>query len=378
MGDVAWAAVLNRYANRVHALVGARHHVASPLGAWLIVALAGTAGDGAEVSELTEALGAEPAAAADLASRLVQDPHPLVGCGAALWHRVGQDSARFAAWRTSLPSEIETGDIPSQEALDAWAELHTRGLINEFPLTITPQTVLVMATALATKVSWDRPFDLIDATALGPASSWSSALRQVLAAPPGGLSHQQFITETARAGAVAVHMAKARGGLTVTSVIAGHEVETGDVLAAAHTIATTEAVEPNSVVRRSLFDLPLGDSDQWRITEEPAQTPPNGRDERCEAVLPAWSAKTDLDLGGPALARHGRRRFGACRCHRAQGLLLRSRPNGGRSLYQRGLRSRCRHWPRGPSERPGTASRHTSGRHLDLRAPLRRRRRHLR
>ena len=34
------------YASRFHAAVGARHHVASPLGAWLLLALIGDAGDG--------------------------------------------------------------------------------------------------------------------------------------------------------------------------------------------------------------------------------------------------------------------------------------------------------------------------------------------
>ena len=35
------AACVSGYAARLHAAIGTRHHVASPLGAWLLLALAG-------------------------------------------------------------------------------------------------------------------------------------------------------------------------------------------------------------------------------------------------------------------------------------------------------------------------------------------------
>jgi hypothetical protein len=56
------------------------------------------------------------------------------------------------------------------------------------------------------------------------------------------------------------------------------------------------------VARPSLFDLPIGEGPAWLITEEPAQTSaPGGREERCTAVLPAWSAHSTHDLSDPRL-----------------------------------------------------------------------------
>ncbi|MBM0258971.1 hypothetical protein JNW89_21570, partial [Micromonospora sp. 4G55] len=43
---------LARYAARLHAGAGDRHHVASPLGAWLLLALAAPAATGADRDEL--------------------------------------------------------------------------------------------------------------------------------------------------------------------------------------------------------------------------------------------------------------------------------------------------------------------------------------
>ncbi len=63
-----------------------------------------------------------------------------------------------------------------------------------------------------------------------------------------------------------MHLAGARGGLLVGSVIAaGQAVPASDVLAAAEKIITTEARQAGSVTRLSLFDLPLGDGPVWSI-----------------------------------------------------------------------------------------------------------------
>jgi hypothetical protein len=91
-------------------------------------------------------------------------------------------------------------------------------------------------------------------------------------------------------------------------VIAAPRVAAVDVLRSAHEIAASEAIRPGSVQRRSLFELPLGEGSLWNLTEdEGPTTAPGSREERCEAVLPAWSAASmhDLDdeaLGFPAAA----------------------------------------------------------------------------
>jgi hypothetical protein len=295
--DVGFVAgAVARYAGRVHAIAGVRHHVASPLGAWLLLALAGPASTGADRKALTDVLGCDVGAAAAAAAGMLADPHPLVAGAAAVWTAAGfGGTAEFRRWLAELPATVSTGELPGQPALDAWAREHTFGLIDTFPVE-AGRAVLILATALATKVSWEMPFVLAPASALGSASPWARELGRVLHTPtgPGARGHVQFIAATPDTGDVIVHGATAAGGLIVVSVGAEPGVPAGRVLATAHDIGHRLAVGA-PVARRDLADLPLGDGPLWRLQElmAPADT--------CTAVLPAWSASSRLDLTDPAL-----------------------------------------------------------------------------
>src|SRR5215475_3534678 len=174
-----------RYAVRLHAAIGDRHHVASPLGAWLLLALAAPASTGEDRATLTEVLGCDVDAAARAAAELLADPHPLVAAAAAAWTAHGYTgTADFQRWWADLPASVTTGDLPSQGELDRWAREHTFGLIGRFPVD-TNLALLVLATALAAKVSWLMPFELAPASLLGAGSAWANQLDRVLRTPPG-------------------------------------------------------------------------------------------------------------------------------------------------------------------------------------------------
>lgn len=289
------------YAERIHRLAGKTHHVVSPLGAWLLLALAAPLAKGAARDELTQVLGVKPEVAGTLATSLLKNPHPLVTSAAAIWNRPWVENEDLAAWSAGLPVVIDTGDIPTQAGLDDWADQHTLGLIKHFPINLRPEIVLLVASALATKISWSRPFDIANSSTLGPSSPWSTEVREVLRTPALDLHHQQFVTDTERAGTVIVHTASARGGLAVTSVGALPDVPAIDVIMAAYSIATSEATQRGSVPRRSLFDLPIDGGPLWTISEEEVSTPSHGAwRERCYAELPSWEATCDLDLEGRA------------------------------------------------------------------------------
>jgi hypothetical protein len=305
------ARAIAQYAERLHSRLGGEHHVVSPFGAWLLVALCSLlATDASRAASLCDVLGAPSEQAAAAASELISRPHPAVGTAAALWVRASSWTDRARAWRESLPEAFETGDLPSQQELDAWADHHTFGLIKQFPLTLDASTAVVLASALATKVSWETPFELVDATLLGTSTTWPTRLRKVLRTPAprsagrsaAALGHDQFLAATERAGTVAVHIAVAREGLWVASVIAEQRVASADVIAAAYDIACREADRRGSVERLSLFDLPLGDGPLCEITEERVQTSsPDGKEQSYRTVLPAWSARTNVDLAGNGL-----------------------------------------------------------------------------
>jgi hypothetical protein len=285
------AALVARYARLFHRVIGSGHHVASPLGAWLLLALCAPAASGAERRELVDVLGCEPEEAAAIAAGLLEAPHPLVSAAAAVWNMSGMGDEW---WLAGLPASVERGPIPSQDEADRWAREHTLGLIEKFPLEITDAIYLLLATVLATKVSWDRPFELAPGSALGSASPWGQQLEHVLASP---LGHQALVASTTQAGDVAVHVGRARDGLLVVSVIAAADVPAGEVLPAAHGLATDLALG-RPVPQRSLFDLPLGDSPLWTVREEMS---PAGAGERCMAFLPAWEAHSMHDLADPRL-----------------------------------------------------------------------------
>jgi hypothetical protein len=301
-------ASLAGYARRLHAVAGDRHHVASPLGAWLLLALCAPATTGDGRATVTKALGCDADVAARLAADLLSRPHPLVAAAAAAWTRDGgPSSGGFRDWRAGLPAPVATGALPGQAELDAWARDHSFGLIDRFPVRIDPSVDLVLATALATRVSWTLPFDLAPASELGSPSPWARQLRQVLRTPrlqtsrrgPGVTgAHRQFIAITPEAGDVAVHLARARDGLLVASVAADAGVPSADVLAAAQRIGDAAAVGI-AIPQRPLADLPLGEAPLWRVREE--RIPDGDGADAFTAVLPAWSARSQLDLTDPAL-----------------------------------------------------------------------------
>jgi hypothetical protein len=316
MPDDTWIMALATYAERLHAAAGPGHHVVSALGAWMLVALCAPLSDDESRAELAEVLGVDPTEASQFAAELLAAPHPLVAAGAGMWMAPAVATPAMEQWRAGLPSVVTTGDIPTQSALDAWARARTLGLIDNFPIRVTPDLIVLLATTLATKVSWEAPFAVVDAAALAP-SPWATDVRRVLRAPQRDPRHRQCIADTDRAGTVCVHLTGARGGLLVGSVIAvDPETPAADVLAVAHSIVTTDAQNPGSVARRSLFDLPLGEGSIWTIAEHEVETTsPDGREEVVTSVLPAWSADTTVDLayenlGFPAAARAIKRALG--------------------------------------------------------------------
>lgn len=292
--------IICRYSDRFHRSGGNLHRAASPLGAWLLLALSSRAASGGQRGELTDILGVDPGTAASWADRMLQAPHRAVACATAVWARAGRDAECLAPFLASLPSPVARGTgIPPRSELDAWAREHTQGLIPSFPLSPDPRSSLLLANALATKVRWLTPFETTPASELGARSEWSRALDRVLRTSDEK-HHVGFIARTAKAGDVAVHSVWSDDDLRVTSVIAPPDIPPRDVLAVAHEIATR--LVAGKVDRLSLYELPLGETSIWRLRQREIPTyRPDERAESYSALLPAWEAHTDHDLLGREL-----------------------------------------------------------------------------
>lgn len=290
---------LAKYACRLHEHAGGGHSVTSALGVWLLLALASdTVADG-ERSALVNLLGMPLDDAKNLAAALLDSPHAQVCSATAVWTPDSHETAALRRWMETLPSSLSRGPVPSQTEADVWAADNTDGLIDHFPLPMSEDTLLVLASALATKVDWHQPFEVASVKSTpGGAASWPSDVTTVLRSPE---DVRRYIcrSEFSGAGDMAVHEARAEG-LVVVSVAAGPEVSQAQVIAAAHRVAFTAAVPrtPSSIpLERSLFDLEVGRHPCWHLEERPGQvTSTTGREERVEAYLPAWEAETDLDL----------------------------------------------------------------------------------
>src|SRR5262252_3180146 len=91
------------YALRVHDVAGGQHHIVSPLGMWLLLALAAPLATGADREALERVLGCDADTARRGAEELLQDPHPALALAFAAWHR-GEIGTALDAWRRALPS----------------------------------------------------------------------------------------------------------------------------------------------------------------------------------------------------------------------------------------------------------------------------------
>ena len=287
------------YATRFHRLLSGKHGVASPLGAWLLLALVAPAAEGAVRDELAEVLGCDVEEAFAAAAELLRDPHPEIVLGSAIWHDPHEETERLLELVRRLSPPADGGPTPSQAEADAWARERTLDLIERFPLDLDSSVVLLLATAIATKVSWEVPFLIADAgTALLPAEPGFAGLP--LLRDPGVVEWRGFVDSDA--GLVAAFTARSQRGLFVTSVVTDPGADPVAVLDVAQQIAIGVATgKPPST--RSLFDLPLGKGTAWHIGE--GVTHAHDR-ERFEVLLPAWEARSNHELlGDPELGFAG-------------------------------------------------------------------------
>lgn len=287
------SALVTAFARRFDATYLAEHGVGSPLGLWLLLALVAPASSGRARDDLERVLGTGAHDAAQRAAHLLDSPHPAVSSAVALWSdALAVHGDGFAAWVASLPQRVQTGAVPSQADADRWAAAHTQDLITSFPVALDPRVVLVLASALATRVTWTAPFD--EASADDLAGAFGATVSSALRSPALG-EHDQFLARTQAAGLVGALVSRSVDGLVVTSVVADESVAPADVLAAAHEVA-----DPAS--RVSLFDVPLGPGHAWEVREVVEERFGDPTSEVVDAVLPSWSISSRHDLGdGPGV-----------------------------------------------------------------------------
>lgn len=280
---------VSSYALGLHAAAGDTHHIVSPLGAWILLALVAPLATGRDRDALERVLGCSAGAARAAADELLGQVPPALALAVAAWHR-GGIGAVLDAWRRALPPAAHTGPIPSQAKADAWVRQQTHRQIASIPVELQDEDRLVLASAIATDVPWNTPFALVPAAELGGA--WASRVTRVMRRYGG--APVKVVARTEAAGLVGVSHERGGAGLEVVSVIAAPDVPASRVLMAAYDVAAGIVGLPSTAVFVPAFELPLT-GHAWCVRElELELTRGAMRQERSEVTIPAWSARTDL------------------------------------------------------------------------------------
>ncbi|MFD7631700.1 serpin family protein [Streptomyces sp. NPDC059851] len=241
-----------RWAEAAVAPDGRTGTVLTAAGVWPLLALLADGADGPAREELAGALGI-PADRASAASRELLTALgriPDLEAATGLWARA--DLPLDPDWAARLPEGTRgrlTGDrAADRKLLDDWTAARTGGLIERMPVQLTEHTRLVLASALALRLRWIRPFQEWPGTLHeGP---WAD--QQVLRLHrTTSLLHRVRVAETP-AGPVTVFEVVGDGGVDVHLVLGTPDAAAGQVLAGGIAAATRAVPSVDG------FDLPWG------------------------------------------------------------------------------------------------------------------------
>lgn len=138
--------------------MGAEDFVLSGAGLWPLLALLAAAADDPAGAELAAALDRPTDNAQQEALEIIDILRGGQSTTAALGIWTREHVPLDPDWAAPLPKEV-LGALTDQAALDRWADEQTGGLIDKFPLEITQETLLVLASALTARVRWRTPFE---------------------------------------------------------------------------------------------------------------------------------------------------------------------------------------------------------------------------
>lgn len=240
------------YAARFNSLIN-DHAVISPFGAWVLAA----------------AVAPENEEDFRLATDLIASPPPGSKVGLGFWY-AEKLQEKLQELADSL-REVTTPEspIPNPERLDQWVDHETLGIIKKMPVDITPETLVLLASTIATDVQWTESLHPVPSDAY--MQFWGT--EQVLRSNP----EQKVYASKVDHRLYGVHVAESPDGIKVYSVIADDpEASPQQVLADTYTLVDGRGTD---VPLESLNDV---------------VSPINGRNNL--AFLPAWSSQTEVDL----------------------------------------------------------------------------------
>lgn len=214
---------VNTLTTRWCAVAGEDDFAVSGAGVWPLLALLTSAADEFAQRDLVAALGIPACDAQRAALDLIELLDSAQSASAALGLWVRKNLPLQQEWTSALPDGV-VAELTDQATLDHWAADHTGGLISEFPLTITTQMVLVLASALLARTEWVDPFSEHDGQlsrttrGTGGVAILERDITRVIVTGHGDLDVHLVIGDGTAAHVLAVGIGELTGRATVDSL----------------------------------------------------------------------------------------------------------------------------------------------------------------
>lgn len=288
------------FQNQVMKLEEESNKIGSPLGAWVLLAIvSGVKPERYTVEErqeLENILGQTIENSFELAVNLLETLPVDVQLAAASWIEARfSQIPKVAEWFAQLKETESVSSkigLPTQDEANAWASEKTQGLISEFPADMNDeQLVMVLTTAIVTKIQWSVPFDEVSAPA--QMSKWEQ--NEILLSQ----NHETFLFNQPE-GLFACHAKISRSkeafsNLRVISVVGPDNVSPSRMMEIADEVSYNYGVYSANTV--SLFDLDMDNLPPYLsiVEKEKLVVYPNEL-EKISAYLPVWKAESKFDL----------------------------------------------------------------------------------
>lgn len=278
--------ILDVFAANFHQEFSQEHRVASPLGAWCLLAFI-AANDENPRKEVIDNLGCSTQEAKEILLTLLKDKPEVVSLAVNSWLNPSiAGSSTFSQWVQDVTDIAKPSiRIPDSKELNEWVDKKSLGLITEFPVTINPDDFLALfATVVATDISWKAPFKVISVEEMTEAWSVKNILLE-------NDANNSYVHDDPTYGKFGVHCGTtAENDLNVYSVIAFDENVSEET-----TMAIARSIAGGWYRKVVNTDLPVGDSynGTLTVTENPKSFTP---DDTVQSYLPAWKTSNKFDL----------------------------------------------------------------------------------
>jgi hypothetical protein len=279
--------ILDSFSERFHQNLRGKHRLASPLGAWCLLAYIAINDDNPH-PKVIESLGCSPEEAQEILTKLLKKQPKVVSLAVKAWlNPSAANVASVKSWDNEakeVASPIK--DIPTQDELNAWARAESNRLITQFPVEINPDMFLALFTNLVgTEVAWESPYKAVSDEAMG--SAWK--IDNFLVAHKE--TYSSYIYQDETYDLFGVHRKFAKDGeFSVYSVIAlDNNVSEEATMAVARKIVSSGGYK-----RFSAHELPLGESANGTLSVTAQKAPSS--EEIFTTFLPAWESSNNFNL----------------------------------------------------------------------------------